>query len=153
MRTALLLASIPLLLTSLVLVGCRSKPELDDPSTYSVIIGEQDLYTDPVNFRDDIGLHVRAVRNTLVLSWRNNRAEEISVRPEDLALIAGPDRETDVFPFTMANVNLSRFRPLLLQPGQSGVMVAEMRISSPLQGSRLAYFNRRQDLMIRADVE
>lgn len=153
MRAAVILASTILLIPTLLLVGCRSKPELDDPSTYSVIIGEQDLYTDPVNYRDDLGLHARAVRNNLVLSWRNNRASEISVRAEDLALIAGPDRETDIYPFTVANVNMGQFRPLLLQPGQSGVMVVEMRVPVPLQGTRIAYFNRRQEVMIRADIE
>jgi hypothetical protein len=150
MRTPLLLLAALLILP---LGGCRQKPILDDPSRYTVIVGDQDYFSEPVSFRDDIGLHARAVRNTLVLSWRNNRAEEIMVRPEDLFLVTGPNRETDVFPFNTMNVNLARFTPLLLKSGQAGVQVVEMRVPFQLAGQRVAYNNRRQELMVRTDVE
>lgn len=143
----------PLLFSVILVAGCRSTPELDDPTTYTVIIGQQEFYTEPVQFRDDIGLHARAVRNSLILSWRNNRAGEIMVRPEDLALIAGQDRDADVYPFNMTTINMSRFQPLILKGGQAGVMVVEMRLPITLTGTRVAYFNRRQDLMVRAEVE
>jgi len=131
----------------------RTPPDLDDPSEYRTIVGDEQLYTEPTSFNDDIGLHARAARNVLILSWRNHRSGEIMVRAEDLALITGPDRDGDIHPFNTANVNMSRFTPLILQAGQSGVMAVEMRTPFPLAGTRLAYFNRRQELMARADVE
>lgn len=131
----------------------RTPPDLDDPSEYRTIVGDEQLYTEPTSFHDDIGLHARAARNVLILSWRNHRDGELMVRAEDLAIITGPDREHDIHPFNTANVNMSRFTPLILQPGQSGVMAVEMRTPFPLSGARLAYFNRRQEVMVRADVE
>lgn len=147
-------AAVLLMLPWLAAACARTPPpELDDPAEYRTIVGNEELFTEPATYHDDVGLHARAARNILILSWRNHRSGEIMVRAEDLALITGPDRERDIHPFTSTNVNLSNFTPLILQPGQSGVMTIEMRTPFPLEGTRLAYFNRRQEVMVRADVE
>lgn len=146
---SLLMAAVALTLTT----GCQNTPELEDPTNYSVVIGERELYTEPVEFHEDLGFHARMAGDSLILSWRNNRSDEVEVHAEDLAFITGPDRENDIFRFTLETINLANFRPLVLNSGQKGVMVVEPRVPFPLRGYRIAYFNQRQNLMARADIQ
>jgi hypothetical protein len=142
-----------LVLAALATAAC-SRPELDDPTRYTVIVGDDEHFTEPTSIEaDGVALHARAEGNVLILSFRNDRPDEVTVTLDDLLVLSGPDRQRDVHPLTPVTADIRAFTPIILKPGERAVRLIPMRLDFPLRGHRVAYYNRRQSIKARAVIE
>ena len=147
LTTTLLLAS------ALVLAPGCAKPELGNPADWEVTLGEDDLFTEPADQNDGVGLHAKAQGQNLVISLRNNRRSPVTIYPVNFLLITGPNRESDIHPVSPVTATLRAVPPVILGPGQRGVMTIPMRLTFPLSGTRLALYNPDLDIKVRTDVQ
>lgn len=125
--------------------------KLLDPTQIAVIQGSERDYTEPTVFEQNFGLHARAEGNEMVLSARNLSQQEITLGTADLALITGKRKE-DLIPIHPGTADLSSFTPLILKPGERGTRRIPMTYLTDPRGTRLVYYNRRQNIRFYVEV-
>lgn len=120
---------------------------------FVTIVGGQDRWRAPSTVHQGVGLHARAEGSSLVISADNQRNQEVGFLPVDFALITGTDRQNDFHRISPSNANVKAVTPLLLPPGQRGVLTIPLRQPLPLRGSRLVYNNPRDGIQFFVIVE
>ncbi|MCC6546159.1 hypothetical protein IT570_03235 [Candidatus Sumerlaeota bacterium] len=156
-----------LLAASLMLAaGCGSKkaPEkslLKNPdevtyvSTSSAVTlnSDKDFQEPRVYDRSNFGLHASGSGNLLLISARNKGDMDVTIFPQDLALITGPDRRRDLMVVNPVTADLSQFTNVTLKPNDRAVIRLPIKLYSNLKGMRLVYNNPRQNILTFVDIQ
>ncbi|MEO8376056.1 MAG: hypothetical protein ABI579_00160 [Candidatus Sumerlaeota bacterium] len=145
--------------------ACGSKkkvePKLkDDPKEYTLVasqaavtINDSKNFSEPkVYDRTNFGIHARGASNVLVISARNKGEMDITMAPQDFALITGPSKQ-DLVRISPASADISQFTSLTLKPNDRAVINLPMKEFSNMKGMRLVYNNPRQSILCYVDVE
>ena len=146
-----------LMSATMVLASCGGgKPELEDPDQYRVTVGSESVYTEPVKFEKDFGIHARRDGNKLVISAANNRSDEVHIVYTDLALIrpsAGSPAERKPILISPEKADLRQVVPLVLRSGEQGVMQIPLRNPALMNNARLVYNNPRKNIIFFVGIE
>lgn len=151
-------------------VGCggKKKPDVaaqsaDDPSQYKLVATTSAVrinndndksFTEPrVYDRSNVGFHARGEANVLVISVRNKGDMDLTIYPQDFALITGPDRRRDLMVVNPVSADVSQFTNVTLRPNDRAVINLPIKLFSNLKGLRMVYNNPRQNIMCFVDVE
>lgn len=151
--------SITLAMMVVFAASCKSTPDpeevLDRPDDYDVVVhqGQKAAFVEPVKFEHGVGLHARAEGMTLVVSARNQRPDEVIISAPDLAVITGPNMPDDLMLIHPGTADLSRVGPMILKPGQPGIMTIPIKVAVVLPGTRLVYNNPRKGFKFFVDIQ
>lgn len=130
------------------------RPQLEDPSTVEVIVGDDAYYRQPEQF-DPSGLGLRAISMgpVVALSAHNRAPDQIAILRDDLAIITGPDPSRDLVRLNPGTAEVRNFTPLFLNQGERGALQFAMRDIPDLRGMRLVYNNPRQEIRFFIIIE
>lgn len=164
MYRSLLILALTLMVCATTACGSKKKDPgvtKDDPKDYTLVAGtgavtvndDRDFTEPRVYDRSNLGIHALGNGRFLVLSARNKSDLEMRIQPRNLALIVGPDPKKDLIQITPLSADLKKVPPLILNPGERGVMRIPMREIGDLRGTRLVYNNPELNILFFVQVD
>lgn len=127
--------------------------QAEQNAEYQVIKGTKEDFTEPTQFEKNFGLHARAQGPTIILSMRNRNVEAVTISPDDLAIITGPNPQKDLLRVNPGTADLRGFSPIILETGEIGTRRIQLKTISSAAGMRLVYNNPRQGILTFVDIE
>ncbi len=140
------------------LPACSRKPKAEAEALKRddinlVVSTEYAPFVEPTEFDKNFGVHARAIGQRVVVSFRNSTQYNVLVGPVNVAIIKGPNKQTDLVPLRPPAIELGTFAaPLTLRPGDKGVREFMVRDGFDPLGKKLVFRAPDQGIMFLVPI-